>query len=184
MTTRVFAPGCAPTPTAAMMPPMSHPPSIPDGPQDRGYEPAGYPAPTGDYPPRPPSPGARVGRASGAEVRQESQSNASSTAYGLTVLAFRLLEPGNPQPLDVQLRGRSLSGTVQDGDWVEVAGTPNALGRWDVAKVQNLTTGSTVLVMGGRPSKAATIVLLGFLGVVVLVVLLVVIGFVVSMASS
>lgn len=49
----------------------------------------------------------------------------------------------------MQLRGRSLAGTVRDGDWVEVAGPPNALGRWDVATVQNLTTPSTVLVMGG-----------------------------------
>lgn len=163
---------------------MSQLPSTPDGPQDRGYEPTGYPAATGDYPPRPPSPGSRVGRASGVEVRQESQPNASSTAYGLTVLAFRLQEPGNPQPLDVQLRGRSLSGTVRDGDWVEVAGTPNAMGRWDVAKVQNLTTGSTVVVMGGRPSKAGTVVVLVFVGVIVLVVLLVVIGLVVSLASS
>lgn len=163
---------------------MSYLPSPQDGPPDRGYEPTGYPAQTGDYPPRPPSPGSRVGRVSGAEVRQESQSNASSTAYGLTVLAFRLVEPGNPQPLDVQLRGRSLSGTVRDGDWVEVAGTPNALGRWDVAKVQNLTTSSTVLVMGGRVGKAGTLALLVFVGLLMLVLVLIGVAFLVSLSGS
>lgn len=165
------------------MPSMSYPPS-PDGSQDRGYEPAGYPVPTGGFPPRPPTPGARVGRVSGAEVRQESQYASNSSALTLTVLSFRLLEPGNPQPLDVQLRGRSLSGTVRDGDWVEVAGPPNIANRWDVAKVANLTTGSTVLVMGGRRSKAATVVLVVLLSIIALVLVLFALGVVVSLASS
>ncbi|GAA3566414.1 hypothetical protein GCM10022197_22890 [Microlunatus spumicola] len=168
---------------------MSQPPSGPDGPQDRGYEPAGYApggylVPNGDQPPRPPAPGARLGRVSGVSVRQEALRQSSSTTLGLTVLELRLLEPGSPRPLDVVLRGRSLSGTVRDGDWVEVAGPPDATGRWNVAKVQNLTTGATVVVMGGRPSKAATVVGLVLLGLMLLVVLLVVVGVVTSLASG
>ena len=162
---------------------MSHLPS-PDGPPDRGYEPNGYPVPVGDLPPRPPSPGARIGRASGVEVRQEAQRVSENAAFTITVLAFRLLEPGNPQPLDVQLRGRTLTGTVREGDWVEVAGPPDALGRYDVAKVTNLTTGATVLVMGGRRSKAAATVMVVLVCVIALVVVLFALGVVVSLASS
>lgn len=163
---------------------MSYPPSVPDGPQDRGFEPGGYLVPSGEQPPRPPAPGARIGRVSGVSVRQEAQRQSSSTTLGLTVLELRLLEPGNPRPLDVLLRGRSLSGTVRDGDWVEVAGPPDATGRWNVAKVQNLTTGATVVVMGGRPSKAATVVGVVLLSVMAVVVLLVVVGVVTTLASS
>lgn len=162
---------------------MSYPPS-PQGPQDRGYEPSGYPVPVGGLPPRPPSPGSRVGRVSGAEVRQESQPSSNNIALTLTVLSFRLDEPGNPQPLDVQLRGRSLSGTVRDGDWVEVAGPPNLANRWDVVKVANLTTGSTVFVMGGRRSRAATVVMLVVVSLAVLLLVLFGIGVAVSLASS
>ena len=163
---------------------MSYPPSAQDGPQDRGFEPTGYPAPTGDYPPRPPSPGSRVGRATGVEVRQEMQYGGNSTTVGMTVLAFRLQEPGNPQPLDVQLRGRTLSGTVRDGDWVEVAGPPNAMGRWDGAKVANLTTGATVFVLGGRRSKVGTVVLLVLVALIALFVVLLGIGVAAGLASS
>ena len=163
---------------------MSYPPSVPDGPQDRGFEPGGYLVPGGEQPPRPPAPGARIGRVSGVSVRQEAQRQSSSTTLGLTVLELRLLEPGNPRPLDVLLRGRSLSGTVRDGDWVEVAGPPDATGRWNVARVQNLTTGATVVVMGGRPSRAATVVGVVLLSVMAVVVLLVVVGVVTSLASS
>ena len=162
---------------------MSYPPNGAAGPSDRGYEPGGYPMPVGGYPPRPPAPGTRTGRASGVEVRQEAQYAGNNTMYGLTVLAFRLMEPGNPQPLDVQLRGRSLSGTVRDGDWVEVAGPPDATGRWDVVKVQNLTTRSTVIMMGGRRSKAALVALWVSLGLILLFTLLIVVGVVVGVSS-
>jgi hypothetical protein len=162
---------------------MSYP-SNPAGPDDRGYEPGGLPVPMGDLPPRPPTPGTRIGRVSGAELRQELRPGTDSSAYSLTVLAFRLLEPGNPQPLDVQLRGRSLSGTVRDGDWVEVAGPPDAMGRWDVAKVANLTTGSTVIMMGGRRSKAAAVVAIVVFSVIALVVVLIGVAVVVGLASS
>lgn len=159
---------------------MSYPPN-PAAPGDRRYEPGGYPAPMGGLPPRPPAPGTRVGRASGVEMRQELWPGTENRSYSLSVLAFRLLEPGNPQPLDVQLRGRSLSGTVRDGDWVEVAGPPDALGRWDVSKVQNLTTGSTVIMMGVRRNKAAVIVALVVISVFMLII---VSGVIVALASG
>ncbi len=161
---------------------MSYP-SSPAGPDDRGSEPHGYPVPLGDLPPRPPVPGARIGRASGVELRQELLPGGDSTAYSATVLAFRLLEPGNPQPLDVELRGRSLNGTVREGDWIEVAGPPDALGRWSKAKLVNLTTGATVVMMGGR-SKVGTVVGLVVLSVVALIVLLIGAAVVAALASS
>lgn len=67
---------------------------------------------------------------------------------------------------------------------MEVAGPPDATGRWDLARVQNLTTASTVFVVGGRRSKAGTVVALVFLGLIVLVGLLIVVGAVVSLSSS
>lgn len=165
---------------------MSFSPYGAPGPDDRRPEPVGPPSnlPASELPPRPPSPGARVGRAYGAQVRQESQYSSNNTNLSLTVLEFRLAEPGNPQPLDVLMRGRSLSGTVRDGDWVELVGPPDVTNRWNVDKVQNLTTGSTVVVMGGRRSKAATVVMLVFLAIVLLVFVAIMIGVLASFASS
>jgi hypothetical protein len=155
------------------------------GPDDRRPEPLGAPGhlPAGELPPRPPAPGARVGRAYGVQVRQESQYSSNNANLSMTVLEFRLAEPGNPQPLDVLMRGRSLSGTVRDGDWVELAGPPDATNRWNVGKVANLTTGATVVVLGGR-SKAATVVVAITLVVVMIVVLVVVVGVIAALASS
>jgi hypothetical protein len=163
---------------------MSYPPSGADRPQDRGYEPGGYLVPHGEQPPRPPAPGTRLGRANGVELRQETQYTGNNATYGMTVLAFRLVEPGSPQPLDVQLRGRTLSGTVREGDWVEVAGPPDATGRWDLTKVANLTTGATVVVVGGRRSKAATVVLVVFLSIILVVFGLIVVGVVATLATG
>jgi hypothetical protein len=167
------------------MQPMSFSPYGAPGPDDRRPEPFGQVPnlPANELPPRPPSPGGRIGRAYGAQVRQESQYSSNNANLSLTVLEFRLAEPGNPQPLDVLMRGRSLSGTVRDGDWVEVAGPPDVTNRWNVDKVQNLTTGSTVVVMGGRRSKAATVVVLVVLVLMLLFFGLVVIGVLVGASS-
>jgi hypothetical protein len=73
---------------------------------------------------------------------------------------------------------------VRDGDWLEVAGPPDSLGRWDVSKVANLTTGSTVIMVGGRRSKAALVATMVVLGVGVLLILLVGVGVVVALAGS
>lgn len=160
---------------------MNYPAYGSPGPDDRHPEPSGqgYGAPAGhpllpvqELPPRPPAPGGRVGRAYGVGVRQESQYSSNNASLSLTVLEFRLAEPGNPQPLDVLMRGRSLSGTVRDGDWVELSGKPDVTNRWNVAQVANLTTGSAVVVMGGRRRAAAALV-------VTLALMLVLLGFVV-----
>ena len=156
---------------------MSFSPYGSPAPEDRRPEPLGQPLlPVSELPPRPPSPGGRVGRAYGVTVRQESQHGSNSANLALTVLELRLAEPGNPQPLDVLMRGRSLSGTVRDGDWIELAGPPDATNRWNVAEVQNLTTGSTVVVLGGRPNTVVTVVALCLMAVMILVFVLVVVG--------
>lgn len=72
---------------------------------------------------------------------------------------------------------------VRDGDWLKVAGPPEALGRWDVSRLANLTTGSTVIMMGGH-SRAATVATLIALGVAVLLLLLIGVSVVVALASS
>jgi hypothetical protein len=74
---------------------------------------AGPPVPTA--PPRPPAPGHLVGQAEGVGVRTESDPHVSARL--VTVLGFRLRTPGRP-PLEVELRGLSLTGAVRDGDWV------------------------------------------------------------------
>lgn len=156
---------------------MSFPAYGSPGPDDRRPEPTGQPLlPASELPPRPPAPGGRVGRAYGVGLRQESRSNSNNVNLSVTVLEFRLAEPGNPQPLDVLMRGRSLSGTVRDGDWIELAGPPDATNRWNVAKVQNLTTGSTVVAIGGRPNKVVTVVVLALMAAMVLFFVLLVVG--------
>ena len=163
---------------------MSYPAYGSPGPEDRRPEPMGQPLlPVTEMPPRPPAPGGRVGRAYGVGVRQESRSGSNNVNLSVTVLEFRLAEPGNPQPLDVLMRGRSLSGTVRDGDWIELTGPPDATNRWNVGQVQNLTTGSTVVVLGGRPNKVATVIALVLLGALLLVFLLVVIGVLTAMGG-
>lgn len=42
--------------------------------------------------------------------------------------------------------------------------------------MQNLTTGSTVVVLGGRPNKVVTVVALCLMAVMILVFVLVVVG--------
>ncbi|SEP82424.1 hypothetical protein [Microlunatus flavus] len=164
---------------------MSQPPYGYGPSDDRRPEPGGppLPLPLTEQPPRMPAPGARVGRAYGVQVRQESQYASNNAHVSLTVLEFRLAEPGNPQPLDVLMRGRSLSGTVRDGDWVEVAGPPDATNRWNLQKLQNLTTGSTVVVTGGRTSKVAAVIGLTILGAMLLVFVVVLVGVLTAMGS-
>ena len=69
-------------------------------------------------------------------------------------------------------------------DWIELAGPPDATNRWNVQTVQNLTTGSTVLVMGGRPNKVATVIALVVLSVGLLVFVVVMIAVLASFGSS
>ena len=125
--------------------------------------PAGEPA-------RPSVPGARVGRAAGVHTRVEARGERSSR----TVLAFRLVDPATGLPTEVELRGPSISGTVREGDWVEVAGTPGRSGRLEPGRVVNLTTRSEVSVAGvvrGPLAKAlAVLLVLFFVGVLLALV--------------
>jgi hypothetical protein len=102
--------------------------------------------------PREAAPGHRLGRAAGVQTRVESQGDFSSE----TILTVRLVEPGSPRPLEVELRGRTLAGTVRDGDWVEVTGEPGRSGRLEVPAVTNVTTGAEVQAVGS--SRTALVV--------------------------
>lgn len=138
------------------------------------YEPGpGLPA---TRPPRPAATGCRLGRADGVTTRVESH---GSTTSSETILAFRLVEPGSARPLEVELRGRSLAGTVRDGDWVEAAGEPGRSGRLEVARVTNVTTGAEVTALGSSTTAGAKAFKIIFLIIFVAIV----IAFVVVLAG-
>ena len=150
-------------------------------PHDRGVsEPSGHrpdePRPDlpVSYPPRTASPGHRLGRAEGVGIRVEAQGSETSSQ---TVLSFRLSDPGTGRLSEVELRGRSIAGTVRDGDWVEMAGEPGRSGRFEPARVTNLTTGSEVTAIGSPNSTGGRITRVVFLMVfAALLVAFVVIG--------
>jgi len=112
------------------------------------YEPDRLPS---NRAPRPASPGHRVGRAEGVSTRVEGQGSEHASQ---SVLGFRLVDPGTGRPAEVELRGRTISGTVREGDWVEVAGEPGRSGRLEPRKVTNLTTGSEVGSAGDPRGRA------------------------------
>lgn len=94
--------------------------------------------------PRLPAPGHLVGQAEGASVRSESHPYAQGRLT--TVLTFRLRVPERSLPVEVELRGLSLTGAVRDGDWVEVVDRPGPDGIYAAPTVTNLTTGLPVTV--------------------------------------
>jgi hypothetical protein len=122
-------------------------------------------------PPRPAGPGQRVGRAQGVQTRVEGRGRDTSSE---TVTTFRILDADGGQPAEVELRGRTLSGTVQEGDWVELANQRAKSGRYEVDRLTNLTTGSEVASPRGLP-KAAQVILL----VVFAIIFLTVLGFII-----
>ena len=73
-------------------------------------------------------------------------------------MAFRLVDASTGQPTEVELRGRSIVGTVRDGDWVEVPGPVGRSGRLEPLTVHNLTTRSKVVARGSSRSPAARVV--------------------------
>lgn len=87
-----------------------------------------------------------------------------------TVLSFRLLGPDGQRPRDVQLRGRSISGTVRDGDWIEVSARERS-GRLEVEALRNLTTRAEVTTSGSSTSVGARVAKGLFLVVFVAVLL-------------
>jgi len=132
------------------------------------YEPDRLPS---EQPPRPASAGHRVGRAEGVSTRVEGR---GSQYASVTVLGFRLVDPQTGRPAEVELRGRSISGTVREGDWVEVAGEPARSGRLEPSRVTNLTTGSEVGAAGDTRGPLAKT-----LAVLIVLFFLVVLGFIV-----
>ncbi|WP_375424258.1 hypothetical protein [uncultured Friedmanniella sp.] len=133
------------------------------------YEPDGLPA---SRPPRPAAVGHRVGRAEGVATRVESQGTERSSE---TILAFRLVDPASGRPVEVELRGRSLAGTVRDGDWIEAAGEPGRSGRLELARVTNLTTSSEVTAVGSSATAGAKVFKIVFL-IIFVAILLAVVG--------
>ena len=129
-------------------------------------EPPGYPPyePGPDLPatrpPRPAAPGHRLGRAVGVTTRVEGRGSESASQ---TVLAFRLVDPQTSAPTEVELRGRTIAGTVRDGDWVEVAGEPGRSGRLEPLRVTNLTTRSEVSSAGSPRSPAGRVLAVLFI---------------------
>lgn len=115
-----------------------------------GYEP-GQDLSTGQ-PPRSAAAGCLIGRVDASTTRVESHGHDFGSA---TTLTFRLLGPDR-RVRDVQLRGRTISGTVHDGDWVEVRERERA-GRLEVDTLLNLTTGAQVTVSGSSTSIGARV---------------------------
>lgn len=157
-------------------------------PHDRGVsEPSGLrpdePRPDlpASYPPRSASPGHLLGRAEGVGIRVEAHGSESSSE---TVLSFRLTDPLSGQPTEVELRGRSLAGTVQNGDWVEVESRPTRSGRLEPLVVANLTTRSEVRAVGGSPSPLGRVLAVVFVLVFLAVLAVVVVGFITTFRGT
>ncbi len=86
------------------------------------------------------------GRASAVQHRTEiSGGGMNNSSVSTThVLLFRIERPGEP-PLQVQMKGQFMSGTVAEGDEVIVHGDPPRPGKPMKTKyVENLTTGIPV----------------------------------------
>jgi hypothetical protein len=143
---------------------MSHPEPYPPSEPDRD--------PATRWPPRAAAPGCRVGRVEAVTTRVEGRGSSTSSE---TVLAFRIVDSQTGVPSEVELRGRSIAGTVHQGDWVEVAGEPTRSGRLEPLRVANLTTHAEVSVVGSSRSPAARVlaVVIVLVFLVVLVVLVV-----------
>jgi hypothetical protein len=113
-----------------------------------------------------------MGRAQGVQTRVEGRGSNTSS---VTVMTFRIVGPDGGQPAEVEIRGRTLTGSVQDGDWVELVDQRAKSGRYEVERVTNLTTGSQVAT-AGLPPKGVRIAL----GIVFAIVFLAVLGFIIS----
>ena len=95
-----------------------------------------------------------------------------------TVLSFRLVEVPGGRPVEVELRGVSLSGSVRDGDWIEVPDRPDRSGRLEVAVADNLTTGSQVTARGSSKSPAVRVYKVVFLLVFVAMLAFILVQFI------
>ena len=66
------------------------------------------------------------------QTRVEGRGNEAST---VTVTRFRIVGPEGGQPAEVEIRGRTLAGTVHDGDGIEVLDQRARSGRYEVARL-------------------------------------------------
>ena len=99
-----------------------------------------YPVERRPEPPRPASPGHLVGQAKSVQIRQESYGEHSSQ----TILSIRVETAPKAGPVDVELRGTSISGSVHEGDWIEFPTADLKAGRYAVRQLANLSSGAQV----------------------------------------
>lgn len=93
-----------------------------------------------EEPPRPATPGHLVGQAKSVQIRQERVSEHSS----VTVVSIRVDTGPQTGLVDVELRGSTVSGSVHDGDWIEIPTNRVKGGRYTVRELANLSTGALV----------------------------------------
>ena len=112
---------------------------------------------------------------SGGRDRVEGRGSEAST---VTVMTFRIVGFEGGQPAEVEIRGRTLAGTVHDGDWVELLDQRAGSGRYEVARFTNLTTGSQVASYGQKSKAGALILVLLLVLVLVVIFIIIVVGLV------
>ena len=118
-----------------------------------------YPIERRPEPPRPALPGHLVGLAKSVQIRQENLGEHSSE----TVLSIRLDVGSGSRPVEVELRGTTVSGSVHEGDWIEISTAQVKAGRYTVREIANLSTGAQVEADAATRTPQAKIIRLLFL---------------------
>lgn len=147
-----------------------YPPNQPVPPQQPQPVPA-VPPPTEQ-----PVQGFITGVAAGVQTRVE---GSNQNARGMTVLNFRLHPADRDQPIEVEMRSYSLTGSIRDGDQVAMPATVSRSGQLEPRELQNMTTGTVVKATGATTGrKAAAIVV----AVIMVVLLALVVGIALTMS--
>lgn len=119
------------------------------------------------------------GTVRGVQTRTEVSGGGSFSTSSSTTLVFRLEPLDGGRPVNVQISGSRLDGTVVDGEVVDVSGRLKAQGVIEAVRVVSRDTGATIeapelpeLPSGCRFvfGAIALLVVLGVIGVVVLIV--------------
>lgn len=177
-------------PTTTMLPPMAPRPQLPPSPTNTSPGGAGWhltteahppfiatqepvPAPPPQVNPRSPTPFQRsqatqeviTGEARG--ITQRTEQVPDERGVTVTVMAFRVERydsTGNRlPPIPVEMRGRSLEGAINEGDWIEVPGIWHEGHTLRAKRVRNLTTGTVVKIGESAMSGPAKIMITLFL---------------------
>jgi hypothetical protein len=142
-------------PAGAGWRPSGAPSTTPSEPPSAQAQPQPDPAPRRTKPPRRVSRGAIAGEVRGFNERAEAVGDKL-----LTVWSFRLErydKAGNRlPPVAVQMSGMRFSGSINEGEWVEVAGKWREGQVMRVQEVRNLTTNT--VVKARKASKASTVI--------------------------